>query len=285
MKNKIVAVTGGSGFLGKALVKRFLDLGAKEVRALGHSEEKQQAAKKLLPEAKWFIGDINDAVALTALLKGADIVIHAAAQKVIPVGEDHPSLTVDTNILGTATLARTAVMNGVKEVVLVSTDKACHPETVYGVSKMLGEKLFASYNKLGYDTKFYSCRYGNVAGSSGSIFEIWDREGKAGNTLKLTDPDMTRFYFSVDDAVDTILKTLETKDEEKPYIPKMKAIRMGLAADIFANHYGVSVEIIGNRGNEKVDEDLTDDINSATCEQWEEKDFIKFLKSIGCLSS
>lgn len=277
---KSVAITGASGFLGRALLKRLEKLKVKDIVALAHSEQKGVEAMKQFPNVKWIIGDISDENIADRLTQ-QDIVFHLAAQKHIPIGENYPTLTVETNIVSTLNIMRSCQYFETT-LVGVSTDKACNPETVYGMSKYFMERMFFEWNK-NYNTNFYCCRYGNVGGSSGSVFEIWDKLGKDGKTLKLTDPDMTRFYFTVEDAVDTLMKTLRLKMKDKVYVPKMKAMRMGDVADVFAKQYGVNVEIVGNRGNEKVHEDLVDGLSSDIADRYNKKEIKTFLKKINLL--
>ena len=276
--NKNVCISGASGFLGTALVDKFSDLGY-EVIALGHSEKKTTEGNK---KAQWFIGDITDEDFCDRNIKG-DLVIHCAAQKHIPIAEQNPVFSVKNNVIGTLNVFRSAISNKVKEVVFISTDKAYNPETIYGKTKEFGEWLCQYYNNQNLETKFYWCRYGNVIKSSGSIFEIWDREGKRGNTLLLTDPRMTRFFFTIDEAVNTILETLAKKDRKTPFIPKMKAVEMGMACKVFAEYYGVGYKIIGNRGNEKRHEGMSDTYKSNTCKRFTAKEFIKLMKKTGSL--
>ena len=278
LKKGTCCISGASGYLGTHLVEKFLALGYK-VTALGHSEYKTTAGNK---KAEWFIGDITDEEFCNQTIKG-DLVIHAAAQKHIPIAENNPSFSIKNNILGTLNVFRSAISNNVKEVVFISTDKAYQPETVYGKTKEFGEWLCQYYNEKNLGTKFYWCRYGNVGNSSGSVFEIWDKFGKQNKDLGITVPKMTRFFFTIDDAVDVILETLKRKDEKKPFIPKMKAMQMGEVAEVFSEYYGVGVYVIGNRGNEKIHEGMNDKYKSNTCKRFTKPEIKKFLISIGLL--
>jgi UDP-N-acetylglucosamine 4,6-dehydratase len=278
MEIKRVTASGASGFLGKELVKKFIELGY-EVTAIGHSEWKTVVGNK---DAKWEIGDITDEDFCDTRIKG-DLVIHAAAQKHVPVAESNPVFSVKNNIIGTLNVFRSAIKNRVKEVVFISTDKAYEPETIYGKTKEFGEWLCKYYNNQDLETKFYWCKYGNVGGSSGSVFEIWDKLGKEGKDLKITVPDMTRFFFGIDDAVKTILKTLKNKNLKKPYIPKMKAMVMKDACEVFCEYYGVKYEIIGNRGNEKKHEAMSKNYESKNCQRFTKREIKIFLRKLGLL--
>lgn len=274
---KKIICTGATGFLGDALVKSFSN---DEITAVGHSEKKT-VEKQRENKCSYVIGDILDKKLMDEIIKG-DLVIHAAAQKHIPIAEQDPIFSFKNNVIGTINVFQSAIKNKVDSVVFISTDKAHNPETIYGKTKEVGEWLCKYYNGKS-KTRFYWCRYGNVGGSSGSVFEIWDELGREGKDLSLTVPDMTRFFFTIDDAVDTVRKTLKKKDTKKPYIPKMKAMRMGDVAKVFSEHYGIKVKIIGNRGSEKIHESLTDKISSKTAKRYTEKEIVKFLKKINLL--
>jgi len=271
-----VTITGASGFLGRALTEK-LKKDGNEVVCLGHSE------KSILgSENKFIVGDITDRGFTDENIKG-DLVIHTAAQKVIPIAEENPSFSFKNNILGTLNVFESAIKNGVKEVILISTDKACKPETIYGKSKEVCEWLCWYFNNKQSETKFYACRYGNVAGSAMSVFEIWDKLGREGKNIQVTVPKMTRFFFTIDEAVQVVLDTLEAKLTDRPFIPKMKSITMGEASFLFSQHYKVEVEMVGNRGMEKVHEEITDGLSSENCERFTKEEFKELLKKIGCL--
>jgi UDP-N-acetylglucosamine 4,6-dehydratase len=273
-----ITLTGANGFLGKALTKHFTET-MNEVKCLGHSEKK--TVECMDNGCEWKAGDITDKEFTDTEITG-DVVIHAAAQKVIPIAEQNPSFSFKNNILGTLNVFESAIKNGVKAVVFISTDKSYNPETIYGFSKYAGEWLCWYFNKKQTGTRFYACRYGNVIFSALSIFEIWDREARLGNTLKITVPEMSRFFFGIDDAVRTVCETLDAKLEDKPYIPKMKAMVMQDALDIFTEHYGVDFEVIGNRGMEKLHEGMSDEYNSETCEHYTKEEFKELLLKAGC---
>jgi len=282
MKNKTIAITGASGFLGQRLILRLLKLKPKEIRCMAHSEKRMVEAQKKFPRCKWYIGDIVNYEQCELFIRGADIVFHLGALKHIPIAEENPHHAIMTNINGTINVAVASHKNEVEKVIGISTDKACNPLNVYGMTKYLMEQLWWEYNRKG-KTKFLACRYGNVAASSGSVFEIWDKLGREGKNLQITVPEMTRYYFKVDDAVDTIFKTIKKGYEDKVYIPKMKAMRMGDVADVFAEHYGVKKELSGNRGGEKIHEELGDGITSDEAPRFSKRQIKKFIKDIGLL--
>lgn len=273
-----IVITGASGFLGTALIERFVNDGY-IVKALGHSEKKTVEGSKL---ASWNIGDITNTSFCRDNIKG-DICIHAAAQKHIPIAENNPEFSILNNIVGTLNVFKAAIDNKIKEVIFISTDKAFEPETIYGKTKEFGEWLCNYYNTLQQTTKFYCCRYGNVAGSSGSVFEIWDKLGREGKTISVTSREMTRFFFTIDDAVDTVVETLNKKDVDNIYVPDMKAMLMGDVADIFSDHYKIGIDVIGLRCTEKLHEAMSKEYSSDTCSRYTKEEIVNFLKSIGCL--
>ncbi|NCU42684.1 MAG: NAD-dependent epimerase/dehydratase family protein, partial [Candidatus Moranbacteria bacterium] len=167
----MITISGASGYLGKHLIKAFE--GKKS--CLAHSEKKMEEAKD---ENEWHIGDITDKDFTDQYIKG-DLVIHCAAQKVIPIAENDPAFSIKNNVIGTLNVFQSAIKNNVKTVVFISTDKAYEPETIYGKTKEFGEWLCKYFNEKG-DTKFLWCRYGNVLASSMSVFEVWDKLGKEG---------------------------------------------------------------------------------------------------------
>lgn len=270
-------ITGASGYLGTALVEY---LGAENCVCLGHSEKPVEQHRN--NGSVWHIGDITDKDYTDRYIKG-DVVIHCAAQKVIPIAEENPEFAIKNNVLGTLNVFQSAIKNSVKTVVLISTDKAYNPETIYGKTKEMGEWLCQYYNRKQQGTRFLWCRYGNVIGSAMSVFEIWDKNGKEGKTLLLTVPEMTRFFFTIHDAIRTVMTTIERNDTEHPYIPKMKSIAMGEACSVFCEHYGVGYEVIGNRGMEKLHEGMSDEYNSETCEHFTKEEFKELLQSINLL--
>lgn len=287
IKNKIVAITGGSGFLGKALLKK-LGKQPAEIRCLGHSEKSMTDAQREFSDCHWIIGDILDPMSLRKLIGGADIVFHLAAQKHIPIGEAQPTYTAMVNINGTRNVMDEAVLSNVNAVIGISTDKACNPRNIYGMSKYFMERMFVEYNKegkrCGWPTRFYTCRYGNVAASSGSVFEVWDKCGRDKKIFKITEPNMTRFYFTVEEAVKEVLEALRVKKLDGPYIPKMKAMRMGDALDVFMEHYDArKMEVIGNRGNEKIHEELIKGITSDKVERYTKEEIKQLLSHLGLL--
>lgn len=230
-EGKKVLITGGTGSLGTALTKRLLDTNVEIIRIFSRDEWKQtqmQAAfnnKRL----RFFIGDVRDEDRLSRALDDVDIVIHAAALKQVPVAEYNPFEAVKTNVYGAANLIEACLDENVETVVAVGTDKAVSPFNTYGATKFLMERLFISANfyKGNRDIRFTCVRYGNVLGSRGSIVPLFIDQITSGKKITITDPTMTRFNITMDQALDLILRALKYKMGGTVFIPKLKAYRVG----------------------------------------------------------
>lgn len=245
--NKKILITGGTGSLGRAICERIKKLNVThDVTIYSRDELKQFEMRREFTEGfKYVIGDVRDYDRISYATKGKDIVIHAAALKHVPVGQENPSQFIDTNILGSRNVAKACEANGAKAL-LISTDKACEPVNLYGSTKMCAEYSFMEYG-------FNVLRYGNVIGSRGSIIPIWKKQKESG-VLNLTDPDMTRFFISLDDAVSLVFKTLLYKDNSYIVVPKLKSVRMfDLARAIAPN---AIIRNIGIRQGEKLHEKM-----------------------------
>lgn len=246
-KEKRIFITGGTGTLGKALLRQF-------PLATIYSRDpwKQQQTKRQFPEARYILGDIRDYDSLHKAMTGHDIVIHAAAMKHIPQAEDNVQNCIEINVIGSTNVAYAAVNAGVERCVGISTDKVCYPINVYGHSKALMERVFLEYNKIGL-TEFTLCRYGNVIGSTGSVVDLWRKQIAAGQKPTITDPNMTRFWLSEDDALYIVGKAI-TAEAGTITIPLAPGLSMGE----FVAHAlgGMPVETIGLRAGEKMHECL-----------------------------
>jgi len=209
-------VSGGTGSLGKSLTARLLELGH-SVTVYSRDEYKQRKMLADFPTVKYIVGDVRDRDRVIDSFSGIDIVVHAAAIKHVPVGEEMPEEAVKTNILGTMNVIAACKKNKVKKVVFVSTDKACHPVNLYGATKMCAEKLFVSANQDS-KTTFVCVRYGNVVGSRGSVIEyIMNEKPKE---LSVTDVRMTRFWISLSQAVDLVLLAVRKAKRGEIIVPK-----------------------------------------------------------------
>jgi len=266
LNGKKVFITGGSGFLGKSLSSLLLRENC-EITIFSRSERPQVEMKRQFPNFNYVLGDIKDGKAVYNAMNGHDIVIHAAALKHVPLAEKQPIEAMKNNIVGSINVLECAkYIPSVRHVVGISTDKAAQPTSVYGMSKLMMEKMFYEVAGNHPDTAFSLVRYGNVLFSSGSVIEIWIKLAKQGQNLKITVPEMTRFFFLVEEAVDVILESLDLSEEYKEkgypcinYVPRIKAcVLQDLLEVIMAkfNYDYDMVEIVGNRGNENIHEIL-----------------------------
>jgi UDP-N-acetylglucosamine 4,6-dehydratase len=227
-----VLITGGTGFLGRALVAELMARGTDRICVFSRDEAKQAAMKAQMPDPDmrlhWFIGTVRDRQRLTRAMHGVDVVIHAAALKRLEVGEYNPGEMVKTNVIGTMNVIEAAIDAGVHKVVAVSSDKACQPINAYGASKLMMEKLIlGAQSTRGRDGPIYSvCRYGNVANSTGSVIPTWLRAMENNSDLFITDLTATRFWMTVDQAVALVLDTAETSPGGTLHVPDLPAYRL-----------------------------------------------------------
>lgn len=224
MKN--ILVTGGSGFFGRAFVKTALDRGAERVCVFSRGEYQQALMRQEFNDdrLRFFIGDVRDQARLRRAMDGVDLVVHAAALKRVEVAEYDASEVVKTNVIGTMNVIEAATDAGVKKVVGLSSDKACEPVNAYGATKLVLEKLLlAANNSKGANGPIYAVvRYGNVAGSTGSVIPTWRR----GGLVTMTDPNCTRFWMTRDQAVDLVMNTAMTMKGGELVIPDLPAYRL-----------------------------------------------------------
>lgn len=257
MKFSSVLITGGTGFFAKGMVRELLLKNLSErICIYSRDEYKQSLMRKEFKDderLRWFIGDVRDQPRLKrAMMHGVDLVIHAAALKRVEVGEYNPTEMVKTNVIGSMNVIEAALDVGVARVVALSTDKACEPANAYGASKLMLEKLFlAANNTSGGGTKFAVCRYGNVANSTGSVIPTW-LAARADEEVTLTDPNCTRYYMSLADAVRLVLNTARTMKGGELAIPNLPAYRL---ADL-AEALGVKYRKTGLGAGEKMHESM-----------------------------
>lgn len=253
-----VLITGGSGFLGHALVRRLLEDGFTRICIYSRGEFRQFEMRGRFKDdsrLRWFIGDVRDRERLERAMHGVDAVIHAAALKRIEVGAENPDEMVKTNVIGSMNVIEAARRTGVKKALLVSSDKAYEPKSPYGQSKALAESLFLQGNIRGHDPKFSVVRYGNVAGSTGSVIPTWRAAIGEGRPVKLTDPECTRFWMTRDEAAALVVDTLRTMEGGEVAIPELPAFRLGdLAAVMFGD--ASALEVVGLGEFEKKDESM-----------------------------
>lgn len=255
-----VLITGGTGSLGKELIKSLLS--EHDVRRLvvfSRDELKQLEVRNRFsndPRLRWFIGDIRDKQRLDRAFHGVDYVIHAAALKQVDTAEYNPYEFVRTNVLGSQNVIDAAIDAGVKKVVALSTDKASSPVNLYGATKLCADRLFISGNHYAaaYPTRFSVVRYGNVMGSRGSILPIWKRMADEGQSLGITDKRMTRFWITLEQAVHFVLSSFDRMQGGELYVPKIPSIRIPELAEAVAP--GAATHEIGVRPGEKLHEEM-----------------------------
>jgi UDP-N-acetylglucosamine 4,6-dehydratase len=244
VKNGIL-ITGGSGYLARGLVERLLEQGEDRICLYSRGEYAQSLMRAEFeddPRLRWFIGDVRDQQRLEWAMDSVEAVIHAAALKRIEVGQYNPDEMVKTNVIGSSNVIEAARHAGVQKVLLVSSDKAFEPVSPYGLSKALAENLFLAANELSpYGPRFSVVRYGNVAGSTGSVIPTWQRILGKGAVVPVTDPECTRFYMTREEAVDLVLRTLKEMRGGELEIPELPAFRLGDLAQAM----GAQMEVKG----------------------------------------
>ena len=256
LKNKKVLVTGGAGSIGSRLVKKLLKTDTDMIDVLDIDETALfYIGEEHDSKVNLFIGDIKDRDRLDSVIKGIDIVFHCAALKHVPLCQDNPFEAVKTNIIGTKNLIEASIKNNIELFINVSTDKAVNPISIMGTTKMITEKIVAnSYGKS--KTKFCSVRFGNVRGSRGSMYPVFMKQIKESSCLYVTDMNMTRFMMDIDEAVNLVIKAGSICKGGEIFILKMDCYSIGDIAKELSEKYNVPIKIIGNRGNEKIHEEL-----------------------------
>ncbi len=261
--NKTLLITGGTGSFGNAVLKRFLNSDIREIRIFSRDEKKQDDMRHRLqnPKVKFYIGDVRDKRSVDGAMTGVDYVFHAAALKQVPSCEFFPMQAVRTNVIGTENVLDSAVQNGVKNVVVLSTDKAAYPINAMGISKAMMEKVaIAKARSLGENAQTTICctRYGNVMASRGSVIPLWIDQIKSGKPITVTDPSMTRYMMTLDDAVDLVLYAFEHGNNGDLFVQKAPAATLTVLADALKELYKTDneVRVIGTRHGEKLYETL-----------------------------
>ncbi|MDB4130958.1 UDP-N-acetylglucosamine 4,6-dehydratase (inverting) [Flavobacteriaceae bacterium] len=297
-KNKNVLITGGTGSLGQALIKKFLDenYGFNKIIIFSRDEQKQfqirdKYPENIYPSLRFFIGDVRDEKRLERAFNGVDIVIHAAAMKHVHIAEYNPDECVKTNINGAQNVISAAIKCGVKRIVALSTDKACAPINLYGATKLTSDKLFVSANNIsgGNDIIFSVVRYGNVMGSNGSVIPYFLKRKSIDNKLPITDVNMTRFNISLENGVKMVIHAIQNAWGGEIFIPKIKSYKI---LDV-AEAIGPNCEkpVIGIRPGEKIHEEMitssdslnTYDLNSyyviiPPTKTWDLNEYLTFNK-------
>ncbi len=261
MQNQKLLITGGTGSFGNAVLKRFLNTDHfSEIRIFSRDEKKQDDMRRVLQndKVKFYIGDVRDYRSIENAVVGVDYIFHAAALKQVPSCEFFPIEAVKTNVLGTENLLEAAIKNKVKKVVVLSTDKAVYPINAMGISKAMMEKVMVAKSRQSNDTILCGTRYGNVMASRGSVIPLFVDQIKAGKDLTVTDPSMTRFMMTLEDAVDLVLYAFEHGQPGDIFVQKSPASTIQDLAQALIELYNAksTVKVIGTRHGEKLYESL-----------------------------
>lgn len=259
--NKTLLITGGTGSFGNAVLRRFLDSELREIRILSRDEKKQDDMRKKYnnPKIKFYIGDVRDYQSVVNAVRGVDFIYHAAALKQVPSCEFHPLEAVKTNVLGTENVLEAAINCGVKRVVVLSTDKAVYPINAMGISKAMMEKVVVAKSRSAGGTVINVTRYGNVMCSRGSVIPLFTQQFRAGQPITITDPSMTRFMMTLDDAVDLVLYAFQNGQPGEIFVQKAPAATIETLAHALTDLLGRpehEVRVIGTRHGEKLYEAL-----------------------------
>lgn len=260
--DKVLMITGGTGSFGNTVLKRFLTTDVREIRIFSRDEKKQEEMRIALNNSKlkFYIGDVRDYASVHQAMKGVDYVFHAAALKQVPSCEFYPMEAVRTNVIGTENVMNAATANGVKRVVVLSTDKAVYPINAMGISKAMGEKLMVAKSRMQQDgeTVFCATRYGNVMASRGSVIPLFVSQLRDGGPLTVTDPNMTRFLMSLEDSVDLVLYAYAHGKQGDIFVQKAPASTVADLAQAVKEIFGKSneIKVIGTRHGEKLYESL-----------------------------
>jgi UDP-N-acetylglucosamine 4,6-dehydratase/5-epimerase len=272
-KDKILLITGGTGSFGNAVLKRFIDSDLKEIRIFSRDEKKQDDMRRLLKsdKVKFYIGDVRDYRSIENAVIGVDYIFHAAALKQVPSCEFFPLEAVKTNVLGTENMLEAAVKNKVKKVVVLSTDKAVYPINAMGISKAMMEKVMVAKSRQSSETTMCGTRYGNVMASRGSVIPLFVDQIKAGKDLTITDPNMTRFMMTLEDAVDLVLFAFEHGNSGDIFVQKSPASTIEVLAKALKELYQADneIKIIGTRHGEKLYETLVNREEMAKADELE----------------
>lgn len=262
MFNKeVLLITGGTGSFGNAILRRFLKTGISEIRILSRDEKKQDDMRNKYADSKlkFYIGDVRDYDSVKASMRDVDYVFHSAALKQVPSCEFHPLQATKTNVLGTENVLEAAIYNNVKSVICLSTDKAVYPVNAMGITKALMEKVAVAKSRNSTNTKICVTRYGNVMASRGSVIPLFVDQIRQGKTLTLTNPNMTRFMMTLDDAVDLVLYAFEHGNSGDTFIQKAPASSLEVLATALKeilNKPDHPIGVIGTRHGEKLYEAL-----------------------------
>jgi UDP-glucose 4-epimerase len=260
LKDKVLLITGGTGSFGNAVLNRLLDTDIKEIRIFSRDEKKQDDMRQKLNnhKVKFYIGDVRDRHSIDEAMTGVDFLFHAAALKQVPSCEFFPIQAVHTNIIGTENVLNAAISNRVKKVVCLSTDKAVYPINAMGISKAMMEKVMVAKSRNSGETIISGTRYGNVMASRGSVIPLFHTQIINNQPITITDPNMTRFMMSLEDAVELVLYAFQNGNSGDIFVQKAPASTIGDLANALKNIYksDVPISVIGTRHAEKLYETL-----------------------------
>jgi UDP-N-acetylglucosamine 4,6-dehydratase len=259
--DKILLITGGTGSFGNAVLRRFLNSDLREIVIFSRDEKKQDDMRKKYNNSKlkFYIGDVRDYQSVLNVVRGVDFIYHAAALKQVPSCEFHPLEAVKTNVFGTENVLEAAITCGVERVVVLSTDKAVYPINAMGISKAMMEKVAVAKSRSSTKTVINVTRYGNVMASRGSVIPLFIEQIRTGNPITITDPSMTRFMMTLDDAVDLVLYAFKHGQPGEIFVQKAPAATIEVLAKALTNLMGKpehELRVIGTRHGEKLYEAL-----------------------------
>lgn len=260
-EDKILLITGGTGSFGNAVLRRFLESDLREIRIFSRDEKKQDDMRKRYKsdKLKFYLGDVRDFQSVMHAVRGVDFIYHAAALKQVPSCEFYPLEAVKTNVLGTENVLEAAVQAGVGRVVCLSTDKAVYPINAMGISKAMMEKVIVAKSRSSNETVICATRYGNVMASRGSVIPLFTRQIQTGQPITITDPSMTRFMMTLDDAVDLVLFAFQNGRPGDIFVQKAPAATIETLARALTDLLGKPdhrIDVIGTRHGEKLYEAL-----------------------------
>lgn len=266
-KDKTLLITGGTGSFGNAVLRRFLNTDIKEIRIFSRDEKKQDDMRheyqvrypEVANKIKFYIGDVRNLQSCKNVMPGVDYIFHAAALKQVPSCEFFPMEAVKTNVIGTDNILTAAIEAGVGAVICLSTDKAAYPINAMGITKAIEEKVAVAKSRYSGKTKICCTRYGNVMCSRGSVIPLWIEQIRSGNPITLTEPSMTRFIMSLDEAVDLVLFAFEHGQNGDILVQKAPACTIGTQAEAVCELFGgkkEDIKVIGIRHGEKMYETL-----------------------------
>ena len=258
--SKTLLITGGTGSFGNAVLNRFLKSDIKEIKIFSRDEKKQDDMRRLYKskKIKFFVGDVRDPLSIDGAMVNTDYVFHAAALKQVPSCEFFPVEAVKTNIIGTENVLNSAISNEVEKIICLSTDKAVYPINAMGISKAMMEKIFIAKSRNSGKTQIIGTRYGNVMGSRGSVIPLFIEQIKSGKPITITDPNMTRFMMTLDDAVELVLYAFKNGNQGDLFVQKSPAATVSVLAKALVELYNSNSTIkeIGIRHGEKIYETL-----------------------------